>query len=209
MLLFFGVSSFSQAQTVIYDIQIDSLLGLELTSGDICTAPFTIEEAKQITAGNSWGGMWTSTNAGTVSSVLVELSFTVSDSISSHPTSLNGNGSFIVDPGAAVNCAAGSLLSWNIDPLNYNSMGLNTFLVDYSTSATINQVDNLPFSGDPYIRVTVRYDPSGVGLNELNAGAIELIKTVDLTGRKTAFKPNTQLIYMYSDGSVERVYKVQ
>lgn len=207
-LLIFG-ATFSQAQIVTYNIEIDSLVGLELTSGDICSAPFSVEEAKQVSIGNSWGGMWTSTNTGVATSVVVELSFTVGDSVSSHPTTLNGASSNAIDPGAAVNCANGALLSWTIDPASYNSGGLNTFLVDYSASGIINQIDNLPFPGDPYLQVTVAYDTSGVGINELGANEAELIKIVDLMGREVSFKPNTPLIYMYSDGTIERVFKLE
>lgn len=38
---------------------------------------------------------------------------------------------------------------------------------------------------------------------------IELVKIVDLMGRETEFKPNTALIYVYSDGSTEKVFVVE
>ena len=208
-LFLFGISHFSQSQTVSYEIGVGSLLGLELTSGDICSSPFTIEEAKQISIGNSWGATWTSTNSGIATSINIDLGFTVGDSVSSHPTTLNGNASNTVDPGGEVNCAPAPFQSWVIDPANYNSMGLNTFLVDYSASAIINQIDNLPFLGDVYILVTVEYDASGIGVDELSVDKAELVKIVDLTGRETEFVPNTPLIYIYSDGSVKRVYEIQ
>src|ERR1700741_1114799 len=78
------------SQTIIYDIPFDSLMGMTLTSGDICSGPFTIEEAHQTTAGNTWGGYWVSTHAGTPTSIQIELSFTVNDTITSYPTTLNG-----------------------------------------------------------------------------------------------------------------------
>ena len=37
----------------------------------------------------------------------------------------------------------------------------------------------------------------------------ELIRITDLMGRETEYKPNTPLLYIYSDGSVERVFKVE
>ena len=37
--------------------------------------------------------------------------------------------------------------------------------------------------------------------------ARELVKIIDLTGRETGFKPNCPLIYMYSDGTHQRVMK--
>lgn len=37
----------------------------------------------------------------------------------------------------------------------------------------------------------------------------ELVKIVDLLGRETEFKPNTVLIYIYSDGTMEKIYKAE
>ena len=34
----------------------------------------------------------------------------------------------------------------------------------------------------------------------------ELVKIVNLLGQETEYKPNTTLIYMYSDGSIEKVH---
>ena len=46
-----------------------------------------------------------------------------------------------------------------------------------------------------------------VGLEELNVTSEkELIKITDLMGRETPFMPNTPLIYIYSDGTAEKVF---
>lgn len=45
-------------------------------------------------------------------------------------------------------------------------------------------------------------------IDELNQVSKELLMIVDLTGRKTEFQPNTPLIYVYSDGSRERVMEL-
>lgn len=37
----------------------------------------------------------------------------------------------------------------------------------------------------------------------------ELIRIIDVLGRETTVKPNTPLIYIYSDGSCERVFKIE
>lgn len=48
-----------------------------------------------------------------------------------------------------------------------------------------------------------------VGIEELKGLKKELIKIVDLLGRETEFKPNTQLLFIYSDGTTERVMEVE
>ena len=44
---------------------------------------------------------------------------------------------------------------------------------------------------------------STVGINELTTSK-NLIQIVDMMGRETPFKPNTPLLYIYDDGTVER-----
>lgn len=51
--------------------------------------------------------------------------------------------------------------------------------------------------------------PSWVGVEEHAKEPKELIKTVDLIGRETEDKPNTVLIYIYSDGTTEKVFRVE
>ena len=208
-----AISNFSYSQTVVtYIIEIDSVVGIELTSGDICTAPFTIEEAKQTQAGNSWGAMWTSENAGTPTNIEISLTFSVSEASVMRPTTLNGIANNTVDPGAAYNCEVGAPLTWTIDPAGYVPMGLNTFLVDYTGSATVHQIDNISMAQpiDPYFIVTVTYgEQGGIGIDELNNAAVTLVQITDLMGRETVFTPNTPLIYIYSDGSVQRVFEVE
>lgn len=201
-------STFSFSQTVVtYFIEIDSLVGLELTSGDICTSPWTVEEVKQIQAGNSWGAMWTSTNAGTPTSIEVSLTFSVSEASMMRPTTLNGISNNTVDPGAAYNCEVGTALGWTIDPAGYVPMGLNTFLVDYTGSTTVHQIDNISMAQPiaPYIIVTVTYSESGVGIEELSDVDAELVKITDLMGREVLFTSNIPLIYVYSDGTVKKI----
>ncbi len=47
------------------------------------------------------------------------------------------------------------------------------------------------------------------GLGELIQSEKELIKIIDVMGRETEFKPNTPLIFIYSDGTIERVMKLE
>ncbi len=54
------------------------------------------------------------------------------------------------------------------------------------------------------------YNPAVIGIEELSADQSnekELMMIVDFMGRQTEFKPNVPLIYVYSDGTRERVLK--
>ena len=46
-------------------------------------------------------------------------------------------------------------------------------------------------------------------LEELNSHEIEIFRIVDTMGRETKDKPNTLLIYIYSDGTTEKVFRVE
>lgn len=46
-------------------------------------------------------------------------------------------------------------------------------------------------------------------IDELATNPAELVKVVDLLGRETPVLPNTPLIYIYSDGSIKRVFKLE
>ena len=45
-----------------------------------------------------------------------------------------------------------------------------------------------------------------LGVIELNSDSKKLLKIIDLMGKETEEKPNTVLIYIYTDGSIERKY---
>lgn len=47
------------------------------------------------------------------------------------------------------------------------------------------------------------------GIEELTISGKELIMIIDLTGRQTEFTPNTPLIFIYSDGTRERVMEIE
>lgn len=47
------------------------------------------------------------------------------------------------------------------------------------------------------------------GIEELLQNEKELVKIVDFMGRETEFKPNTPLIFIYSDGKRERIMKLE
>ena len=49
---------------------------------------------------------------------------------------------------------------------------------------------------------------STIGINQLTTTK-NLIQILDLMGRETSFKANTPLIYVYDDGSIEKVFSVE
>ena len=59
-----------------------------------------------------------------------------------------------------------------------------------------------------YFQTNCNYNLS---INELNnkQNPAQLIKIVDCLGRETEYKPNTLLIYLFSDGSSEKVFRVE
>jgi hypothetical protein len=50
-------------------------------------------------------------------------------------------------------------------------------------------------------------EPDFTSIDELTNDNAKLVKITDLMGRETAFKSNTVLIYIYSDGTIKRVFK--
>ena len=51
-----------------------------------------------------------------------------------------------------------------------------------------------------------RFSPSAADIIEITATKKELIKVIDILGRKTEAKPNTVNIYVYSDGTTEKIF---
>jgi hypothetical protein len=49
---------------------------------------------------------------------------------------------------------------------------------------------------------------TNTGIGELINTKKELVKIIDFVCRETEFKPNTPLIFIYSDGSRERVMEM-
>jgi len=67
-----------------------------------------------------------------------------------------------------------------------------------------NNPPNGPFSAD----CNNNCSSSTAGINELTSSK-NLNQILDLMGRETSFKPNTPLIYVYDDGSIEKVFSVE
>jgi hypothetical protein len=91
-----------------------------------------------------------------------------------------------------------------LGPLMYFNPYLYCIEVDdvsYANSAFGNYVDSfVSFS-------TSCSNPCYLAINEWDNSNPELIKIVDLLGRETVYMPNKVLVYIYSDGSTERVFR--
>ena len=63
--------------------------------------------------------------------------------------------------------------------------------------------------GSTQVDTSVCHLVNYAGIEELTNGTVELLKITDLMGRETKSVANTPLIYYYSDGTIERVFKLE
>ncbi|MDA7763031.1 hypothetical protein N8927_07545 [Crocinitomicaceae bacterium] len=110
-----------------------------------------------------------------------------------------------------------------LDVSNGNNINVFTFYAVGNPNLTCIEVDDAEYSSDDfywtagidsqmYFSEDCNYpencDDSSVGLTELTSSK-NLIQILDLMGRETSFKPNTPLIYVYDDGSTEKVFTIE
>ena len=57
--------------------------------------------------------------------------------------------------------------------------------------------------------ITINLSMNFAGIMETNTPPKQLLRIVDVLGRATPFKPNAPLIYVYDDGSIEKVFSVE
>ena len=97
----------------------------------------------------------------------------------------------------------------NINIANFEAFlnpNLSCIEVDDVNYSTINWTD---IDTQHYYSNNCNNDCSFISSNsELNNTPKQLIKIVDVLGRDIPFKPNTPLIYVYDDGSIEKVFSV-
>ena len=90
----------------------------------------------------------------------------------------------------------------------FNSPNLSCIQIDDATWATANHSVNIDshttYSNECLIDCSI-------GLNKLSANDAmkTLVLVTDLLGRKTEEKPNTVLIYVYSDGTSKKVFRCE
>lgn len=87
---------------------------------------------------------------------------------------------------------------------------VNTAFGAHVTQGIAQYVNNRITSGMNQIQIIGNQNPPCVLSIEEEVGSPkEVVMIVDLMGRKTTFHPNVPLIYIYSDGSRERVMKLE
>ena len=101
---------------------------------------------------------------------------------------------------------------------NGNNKNITEFNVDENPNLTCIEVDNYIWatsnlSGQVEPQTSFSEDcnndcSSTSSLTELSTSK-NLIQILDMMGRETTFKPNTPLIYVYDDGSIEKVFSVE
>ena len=109
----------------------------------------------------------------------------------------------------------GSLLTADISGASYQWLDCdNNYAI---INGEINQSYTPAITGNYAVEVTLNgcIDTSAcflvdyTGIEELIQSEKELIKIIDFMGRETEFKPNTPLIFIYSDGTRERVMEIE
>ena len=111
-----------------------------------------------------------------------------------------------------------------LDVANGNNMNLWSFISNGNENLDCIQVDDATWNTIPpmidYFMVDsdVSFSnncnyPESCGGSTVNLSVVNasknLIQILDLMGRETSFKPNTPLIYVYDDGSTEKVFRIE
>ena len=114
-----------------------------------------------------------------------------------------------------LNCSNAVLHCLNIK--NGNNLNMEYLIVTNNEGLSCIELDEVPYSGngmsvDPLVSFSTNCDnfcsSSSIGINELNSPK-HLFQILDMIGRETSYKPNTPLIYVYDDGSTEKVFSLE
>ena len=78
----------------------------------------------------------------------------------------------------------------------------------YLESGTYTAV--IPNAAGSDSTITLELTLNFTGIENLNmSGSKKLLKNTDLNGKETPFKKNTVLLFIYEDGTVERVFEAE
>lgn len=104
--------------------------------------------------------------------------------------------------------------SADLSTSNFSDFGMDGSYLDMCDSSNPGSFNFNSGSIGPnvtYCSCTALCSAQNVAIHDI--GEIQsdrtLVKIIDLMGRETSFKPNTPLIYLYSDGTTERVMKIE
>jgi hypothetical protein len=101
------------------------------------------------------------------------------------------------------------VFNYNKPQVNAFELGLDMagiFQIFSSQSSLVKWY--IPYTFNPSQPLALPCSGTG-GLNDLTNSIKQLVKIVDVMGRETKFKTNTPLIYIYSDGTTEKIFKVE
>ena len=111
-------------------------------------------------------------------------------------------------------CDGNQLTCLNVK--NGNNTNFSVFDATANPNLTCIEVDGVAWSNANWLDIDAQMsfstscaNPCAIGINELSNSPKQLLKIVDLMGRETPYKPNTVLIYVFDDGSTERVFKME
>ena len=98
---------------------------------------------------------------------------------------------------------------------NGSNLFINSFEAQQNSSLFCIQVDDAEWATANWTNIDAQTAYSEdcnndctSSLNELSTSK-NLIQILDLMGRETSFKPDTPLIYVYDDGSIEKVFTIE
>ena len=115
-----------------------------------------------------------------------------------------------------LNCMSTALTCLNVANGNNTNITASTTF-QYNSNLSCIQVDDAVWSTANWTNIDPQTSfsedcnndcSSPASLSELTTSK-NLIQIFDLMGRETSFKPNTPLIYVYDDGSIEKVFSVE
>ncbi|MDC1266366.1 hypothetical protein N8Z75_00165 [Crocinitomicaceae bacterium] len=155
------------------------------------------------------------TNIDLSQNLLIETVWVYTNQITSLDVSQNSNLSYLV-------CSNNNLSCLNLKNGSNTLIEELYFIAHSNPNLTCIQVDDANWSSSIWNETNGNIDnqmyfsencnyPSDcftASLTELTTSK-NLIQILDLMGRETSFKPNTPLIYVYDDGSIEKVFTIE
>ena len=156
----------------------------------------------QLTSVTAYGNLITSVDFGTNSNIEL-LNINVNELTSLDVSAQSNMTSFScsMNPLTMLNVANGNNTNMTFSAVS--TPNLQCIQVDDPTYSTANW-----FGIDPGVIFSL--DCSGTtSKDELTMGTKELVTIIDLMGRETEFKLNTPLIFIYKDGTRERMMKIE